>query len=103
MNPQHRRTFCHIIGTLLVSDIELRDSELAYLHDLYRRLGIDEAESKSIEAEVNVGDDVKALAATLPPDTRVKLLDEMHRAAMADGTIQNTERSIIRRVEELFT
>ena len=102
MDRDTRRTFCRIVGQLLVSDLQLHDSEVRYLDDLYNRLGIGDDERSEIQREVNVGDDVSVLAATLSHEERTKLLDELHNAAWADGVLVASEAKIIKAIEELL-
>lgn len=102
MDRETRRTFCRIVGQLLVSDLQLHDSEVRYLDDLYHRLGISQQERSEIQREVNVGDDVCLLAATLPKEARKELLSELHDAAWADGVLVGSEAKIIKAIEELL-
>ena len=102
MTPEERRSFCRIVGTLLVSDMNLHDAEVRYLHDLYRRLGLTEAERSTIQSEININDDVKALAEALSEETRAELLEELHAAAWSDGVLKRSEANIIVAIENLL-
>lgn len=102
MTPAERTIFCRIVGTLLVSDLKLHDSEARYLEELYQRLGVNAEEQRAIERSINVDDDLKELARALSPNARLELLEELRRAAWADGLLMKSEATIIVAIEELL-
>jgi uncharacterized tellurite resistance protein B-like protein len=100
MTPEERRIFCRIVGTLLVADLKLHDAEVRYLEELYQRLGVSKTEREAIETTINLNDDVRELAQSLPAETRKYLLEELHKAAWADGVLMRSEAKIIVALEE---
>ncbi len=102
MTPEEKGTFCRIVGVLLVSDTELHDSELTYLDDLFDRLEVDPKQRREIQSKINIDDDVEALASELSPLTQAALLEELHKAAWADGVVVRSETTIIKTIEKLF-
>lgn len=102
MTKDERKTFCRIVSYLILSDLQLHDTELRYLESLWERLGVDEAEQVEIKRSVNVDDDIRLLAASLPVDVRKQLLQELYNAAYSDGVLVPSEAKIIRSVEDLL-
>lgn len=102
MTAEERQTFCRIVGTLLLSDLKLRDTELSYLAGLYERLGVSDEEQRAIQAMINLRDDVAALAESLPEAVRRELLTELKQASMVDGELAETEVAIIEAVEAVL-
>ena len=102
MKKEHQKTFCRVVGHLLVSDLQLHDSEVRYLEGLYARFDLSEEERREIQRTVNLDDDIGALARSLPVDVRAELLKELHDAAWADGVMVAAEARVIRIIEDLF-
>lgn len=100
MRKEHQITFCRVVGHLLVSDLQLHDSEVRYLEGLYTRFNLSEDEQREIQRTVNLDDDVGALARSLPEDVRAELLQELHNAAWADGVLVEAEARVIRIIED---
>jgi uncharacterized tellurite resistance protein B-like protein len=102
LTSEQKHILCQIVGTLLVSDLELHDTEMRYLENLYQKLGVSPEERRLIQASINVTDDVEALAQSVSLENRTKLLEELHDAAWADGVLVDSEVRIIETVEKLL-
>ena len=102
MTQEEKMNFCQIIGTLLVSDLQLSDAEVAYLENLYQRLGITPSEREEVESCIDLQADLKAVARGLSPMARQELIYEINRAAWADGVLVKPEMRIIREIESVL-
>ena len=98
LTESEKKSYCEIVGQLLIIDLALKEGELRFLEGLMRRIGLSEATCQEVLAQVNWDSPVEERVAEIAPANRLPLMAVLADAALADGEMASREVDLIARV-----
>jgi len=88
---------CSLIAGLIAADDVVTQEEAEFLARAMDRMGLTTDQRSAVLGDVDTMD-ASFMAATLPPEEKRALLDDLVQAAMADGHLHPSEEQYIRRM-----
>ena len=88
---------CLLVSKVLVADGMMSDDERGFLTDMMTKLGLSDAEKKSV-VELENWDQAEAIVDALSEEERRELLEMLVDAASADGRLSPHEMATVKKV-----
>jgi uncharacterized tellurite resistance protein B-like protein len=88
---------CLVVSKVLVADGMMTDDERAFLASLMTRLGLTEAERRSV-VDLEGLDDAEPIVLALPVEERREIIEILVDAASADGKLSPHELAAVKQV-----
>lgn len=96
-----RKAYLHIIAYLLITDMNLTDSERAFLVQVTRRLGLTDDDRREVLDHTNMSQDIGALARSLNPSLQQDLIDDLVQIGRQNEAIPDNHY-LIELIKELL-
>ena len=88
---------CLLVSKVLVADGMMSDEEKQFLSGMMKKLGLTDAEQKSV-IELENWDDAEPIVNKLAEDERREIIELLVDAASADGRLSSHELATVQRV-----
>ena len=103
MKSEDKVKLCRVVGVLILSDGQLTDEEYDFFYGLMDRLELTEEERANVRGSVQIDANVRADVEELRTNGEAqRLLDELQKAATADGEIARIEDSLIDKIRAII-
>ena len=102
MELAERKIYCELLAQLLIVDGVFANEERAFLTAAMDRLGLSKEDRRDVYRNVNIDDPIENKLRQLDGETRLRLTEELERAARVDDVVAASESMLIARIREFM-
>ncbi len=102
MELAERKIYCELLAQLLIVDGVFANEERAFLTAAMDRLGLSKEDRRDVYRNVNIDDPIENKLRQLDGEARLRLTEELERAAKVDDVVAASESMLIARIREFM-